>query len=134
MLAAIADPGQEGPDERLLLSDVLPIAAELAADLRAEEASDAVEVAGSVRRWAETCKDVDLIATATDPIALGRALLEHPLAAAKGSAGEGGARITTHNGVPWICESWRRRPTATSCSTSRDRPSTTSRFASGRSA
>ena len=28
---------------------------------------DQVEVAGSARRWAETCKDIDLIATADDP-------------------------------------------------------------------
>ena len=34
-----------------------------------------------------------------DPAALAGALLEHPLAATKGSAGEGGARITTHNGI-----------------------------------
>ena len=53
-----------GPTERLLLSNVLPIAEELAAALRAHPACDAVEVAGSVRRWAETCKDIDLIATA----------------------------------------------------------------------
>ncbi|MGH2925127.1 MAG: PHP domain-containing protein, partial [Solirubrobacterales bacterium] len=90
---------ETGPTERLLLSEVLPVAERLAADLRADPASDAVEIAGSARRWAETCHDVDLIATATDPEALARCLLEHPLVAAKGSAGQGGARVTTHNGV-----------------------------------
>src|SRR5581483_6378136 len=59
----------------------------------------AVEVAGSARRRTETCHDIDLVATATDPSALAQALLDHPLAAVKGSAGEGGARITTHNGI-----------------------------------
>ena len=34
------------------------------AALREHPAADRVEVAGSVRRWAETCKDIDLIATA----------------------------------------------------------------------
>jgi DNA polymerase (family 10) len=99
VLAALGRLADHGPVERLLLSDVLPIAERLATDLRADPASDAVEVAGSVRRGAETCHDIDLIATATDPTALAQALLDHPLAAARGSARESGARITTHNGV-----------------------------------
>ena len=62
-------------------------------------ACEAVAVAGSARRLAETCKDVDLIATAKDPKALATALVEHPLAAAAGNPGQGGAKITTQNGV-----------------------------------
>ncbi len=99
VLAAIGKLADRGPAERLLLSEVLPIAERLASDLRADPASEAVEVAGSARRRTETCHDIDLIATATDPAALAHALLDHPLAATKGSSGEGGARITTHNGV-----------------------------------
>jgi DNA polymerase (family 10) len=99
VLAALGKLADDGPAERLLLSEVLPIAEQLAADLRAHPASDAVEVAGSARRRTETCHDIDLIATATDPGALARALLDHPLAATRGSAGESGARIATHNGV-----------------------------------
>ncbi len=91
--------GAGGPAERVLLSDVLPIAERLAADLREHPAADAVEVAGSARRQAETCKDVDLIATATDARALAAALTAHPLADASGNPGDGGVRITTHNGV-----------------------------------
>ena len=59
-------------------------------DLRAHPASDAVEVAGSARRRTETCHDIDLIATASEPAALAQALLDHPLAATKGSSGESG--------------------------------------------
>jgi DNA polymerase (family 10) len=81
------------------LSEVLPVAEQLASDLRADPASQAVEVAGSARRRTETCHDIDLIATAADPAALAQALLDHPLAAIKGSSGESGARITTHNGI-----------------------------------
>ncbi len=99
VLAALAKLGDEGPAERLLLSEVLPIAEQLAAALRAHPASDAVEVAGSARRRAETCKDIDLIATASDPRALATALSEHELAAQSGSAGAAGSRIVTHNGV-----------------------------------
>jgi DNA polymerase (family 10) len=99
VLAALGKLADRGPAERLLLSEVLPIAEQLASDLRADPSSDAVEVAGSARRRTETCHDVDLIATAADPAALAQALLDHPLAAVPGSSGESGARITTHNGV-----------------------------------
>ena len=99
VLAGLGKLADRGPAERLLLSEVLPVAEQLAEHLRAHPASDAVELAGSVRRRTETCHDIDLIATAGDPAALARALLDHPLAATKGSSGEGGARITTHNGV-----------------------------------
>ena len=99
ILSALDKLGEEGPKERLILSAVLPIAEELAEALRAHPAADAVEVAGSVRRWGETCKDIDLIATATDPVALARALAEHPLVAASPTVGESGTRVTTHNGI-----------------------------------
>jgi DNA polymerase (family 10) len=100
ILAAVAKLEVEGPSERFLLSHVLPIAESLAADLRQSFASVEVEVAGSARRWAETCKDIDLIATADDPGTLAEAFVSHPLAASGGSAREGGARILTHNGIP----------------------------------
>jgi DNA polymerase (family 10) len=99
VLEALAKLGEKGPAERLLLSDVLPVAEELAAALRAHPASDAVEIAGSARRRTETCKDIDLIATAGDPEALAVALTEHELAAQAGSAGASGTRITTYNGI-----------------------------------
>ncbi len=59
----------EAPSGRLLLSAVRPVAEELAAALREHPAARQVEVAGSVRRWTETCKDIDLIATAEEPTA-----------------------------------------------------------------
>jgi len=97
--AALDRLDEEGAPGRLLLSHALPVAEELAAALHEHPAADTVEIAGSARRLAETCKDVDLIATATDPLALSRALVEHPLAAQVGSARESGARITTYNGI-----------------------------------
>ena len=99
VLAALDRLGDEGAKGRLLLSRVLPAAEELAASLREHPASDAVEIAGSARRRAETCKDIDLIATATAPEALAVAFTEHPLAGHAGSAGPAGARIVTHDGV-----------------------------------
>jgi DNA polymerase (family X) len=99
VLASLGKLADRRPAERLLLSQVLPVAERLKDDLRAHPASDAVEVAGSARRRTETCHDIDLIATASEPAALAQALLDHPLAATKGSSGAGGARITTHNGI-----------------------------------
>src|SRR6478609_10553875 len=81
-LERLGEPG-EGPG-RLLLSKVRPIAEELAAALREHPGADEVEVAGSARRWAETCKDIDLIATAEEPTALAEHLAGHPLIAAAG--------------------------------------------------
>jgi len=96
-LERLGEPG-EGPG-RLLLSAVKPIAEELAAALREHPAANQVEVAGSVRRWAETCKDIDIIATAEEPAALAEHLAEHPLIAAAGTPGPNGVRAQTHNGV-----------------------------------
>jgi DNA polymerase (family X) len=91
--------GDEGPSERVLLSDALPIAERLLEVLREHPGSQAVDVAGSARRLTETCKDIDLIATASDPVALATALVAHPLAAAAGNPSTNGARVTTYNGV-----------------------------------
>ncbi len=96
-LERLGEPG-EGPG-RLLLSKVKPIAEDLAAALREHPAANQVEVAGSVRRWAETCKDIDLIATAEEPAALAEHLATHPLIAAAGKPGPNGVRAQTHNGV-----------------------------------
>ncbi len=99
VLSSLEKMGEEGAPGRMLLSQVLPVAEELAAALREHPASDSVEIAGSARRRAETCKDIDLIATATDPEALARAIVEHPLVAQSGNPGASGARLVTHNGI-----------------------------------
>jgi len=96
-LERLGEPGQ-GPG-RLLLSAVRPVAEELAAALREHPAAQRVEVAGSVRRWAETCKDIDLIATAEEPAALAEHLAGHPLIAAAGNPGANGVHAQTHNGI-----------------------------------
>ncbi len=97
-LARLGEDGDEGQG-RLLLSKVRPIAEELAAALREHPAANRVEVAGSARRWAETCKDIDLIATADEPAALAEHLAAQPLIAAAGTPGANGVRAQTHNGV-----------------------------------
>jgi DNA polymerase (family X) len=96
-LERLGDPSQGSA--RVLLSMARPIAEELARTLREHPAADRVEVAGSVRRWAETCKDIDLIATAEEPLALSEALIASPLIAAAGKPGPNGVRAQTQNGI-----------------------------------
>jgi DNA polymerase (family 10) len=93
----------KSPDDlargRVLLSKAAPVAEALAAALREHPAAKRVEVAGSVRRWAETCKDIDLIATAEEPTALAEHLAGHSLIASAGNPGPNGVRAQTHNGI-----------------------------------
>jgi DNA polymerase (family 10) len=96
-LERLGDPG-EGSG-RVLLSMARPIAEELARALREHPAAERVEVAGSVRRWAETCKDIDLIATAEEPTALAEHFVASPLIAAAGTPGPNGVRAQTQNGI-----------------------------------
>ncbi len=100
MLAALETMPDAGEDsDRRLLSDVLPVAREIAEALRESPAAGRVEIAGSARRWAETCKDIDLVATAEDPAALVEALGEHALVSEGRAAGDGGAQVLTHAGL-----------------------------------
>ena len=92
--------GEDGrPKPKLLLSKALQIAEALRDALREQPGAERVEIAGSARRWAETCKDIDLVATASDPRALADAFCSLPLIAEANSPGEAGARGVTHNGI-----------------------------------
>jgi DNA polymerase (family 10) len=99
VLKGIARLAAEGHEERRLLDDVLGIGEGLVAALLDHPASERVVLAGSARRWAETCKDIDIVATATEPLALATALAEHPLVAEAGTPGNNGVHARTHNGV-----------------------------------
>jgi DNA polymerase (family X) len=88
-----------GTPARLLLSKALPIAEQIVATLRAHPAAHRVEVAGSMRRLADTVKDVDIIATSDDPPALARALAELDVVESVSQSGDVGARVMTHAGL-----------------------------------
>jgi DNA polymerase (family X) len=96
-LETLPDSGDES--DRRLLSKVLPIARELAAEVTALPSTGRVELAGSLRRWAETCKDIDIVVTSEDPAGLAATLAEHELVAQAGSAGDAGTSLLTHTGV-----------------------------------
>jgi DNA polymerase (family 10) len=95
----LAEHQENGPAQRVVLSRAVEAAAPVVEALRAHPASDQVEVAGSLRRWADSVKDVDIIATASDPAALSKALTELDVVESVGSTGTAGARVTTHSGM-----------------------------------
>ncbi|MCB0867631.1 MAG: DNA polymerase/3'-5' exonuclease PolX [Solirubrobacterales bacterium] len=84
---------------RLRLDEIRPVAEELVAALRESEHCEKAEVAGSVRRWAETCKDIDLIASSISGKELAAAIAGHDLVAEHGNPNETGIRLTTNSGV-----------------------------------
>jgi DNA polymerase (family X) len=90
---------QEGPGRRTVLSQALKVGEELVAALRAHPAAQRVELAGSGRRMTETVKDLDIIATATDPKALAQAAAQLPQVEQSSNPGENAVRIRTHSGL-----------------------------------
>ena len=75
------------------------MAEQIAGALRDHPAADRVEIAGSLRRLGDTAKDIDIIATASDPAALISRLSELDLVESVNATGDAGARVTTHSGM-----------------------------------
>lgn len=100
ILAALAAVEQDGGWQRRTVLDRALRAGELlVAALRAHPASERVELAGSARRMADSVKDLDVIATATDPLALARAAGELELVESAQTPGAAGVRLRTHTGL-----------------------------------
>ena len=99
ILASLEGVTEDGIGERLLLSNVLPVADEICGDLKDLGVVNRIEVAGSARRWAETCKDLDLIATTDDRAGLVEALATHGLSAETRRGGDVAASVLTHSGL-----------------------------------
>jgi DNA polymerase (family 10) len=89
----------EGPTRRTVLSRALAVGERLVDALRAHPAAERVELAGSARRMAESVKDLDIIATASDPAALARAAADLTLVESAASPGENAIRLLTHSGL-----------------------------------
>src|SRR4051812_14183050 len=99
VLEAFAAGVGEAPTPRVLLNKALEIGEEIVAALRAHPASDRVELAGSARRLADSVKDLDIIATASDPPALLAAFAELDVIESASSPGDNAARARTHTGM-----------------------------------
>jgi DNA polymerase (family 10) len=95
----LAEHTEDGPSRRVVLSRAIEAADQIVEALRAHPAAERVEVAGSVRRMTDSVKDIDIVATASDPAALAGALAELELVESVEQAGEAGARVSTHSGI-----------------------------------
>jgi DNA polymerase (family 10) len=95
----LAEVDDNGPAGKVVLSRAIETADQIVAALRAHPAADRVEAAGSLRRWADSVKDIDIIATSSDPAALAGALRELEIVESVGQSGDAGARVTTHSGM-----------------------------------
>jgi DNA polymerase (family 10) len=99
VLAAFAAGVPEKAAPRLLLNKALDLGDAIVEELRRHPAAVHVELAGGVRRLADSVKDLDLVAASEDPPALAAALAELDLVESAASSGENAARARTHNGV-----------------------------------
>ena len=98
--AGLADPEGRGR-VRVLLHKALPVGQGIVEALRAHPASDRVELAGSARRLGDSVKDLDIIATASDPAALIAAFGDlDVIESVSGESGPNAARARTHTGMP----------------------------------
>src|SRR3954454_11990893 len=88
------------PQPRLILSKTFEVADALVSAIPEHPAAERVEIAGSARRWAESCKDLDIVATATDPQALAEAFAALPLIGEAQQVGTAGGKAVAHNGLP----------------------------------
>jgi DNA polymerase (family 10) len=86
-------------ERRVVLDRALAVGDPIVAALRAHPASAKVELAGSARRMADSCKDLDIIATAKDADALVEAFVALPEIESVAGSGGAGARARTHTGI-----------------------------------
>jgi DNA polymerase (family 10) len=99
VLEAFAAGVAERPAPRVLLPRALGIGEQITSALRSLPGVDRVELAGSARRLADSVKDLDVIATATDPGKLTAAFARLDVIESAGSAGDNAVRGRTHSGL-----------------------------------
>jgi DNA polymerase (family 10) len=99
ILAAVKadEAGKDRP--RVVLDRALAVGEPLVAALREHPASERVELGGSARRMTDSVKDLDIIATASDPLALAQAAAALDLVESASTPAEAGVRLVTHTGM-----------------------------------
>jgi DNA polymerase (family X) len=85
--------------ERQPLGKVLPLAKEIAADLRKKAPLNQIQIAGSIRRWKDTVKDIDLLATSQNPKAVMNAFIHLPQVRDVLLHGPTKSSVTIHEGL-----------------------------------
>jgi DNA polymerase (family 10) len=97
--AALEQPrAAEGP-RRALLGNILPKLRVVVDELETHPASDKVSLAGSARRMRETVRDLDIIATASDPPALVEHFCSLPWVVDVAAKGPTKATVVSHDGL-----------------------------------
>ena len=91
--------GEKPQEQRTLLAVGLPAVRAVVQVLREHEASTEVSEAGSVRRRAETVKDLDIIATASAPAALTEYFTKLTWVAEVEAKGKTKATVVSHDGL-----------------------------------
>jgi DNA polymerase (family 10) len=99
LLAAAAAEGAGERRRRVVLDRALAIGEPLVAALREHPAAERVELAGSARRMTDSVKDLDVIATASDPEELARAAASLDLIESAGTPAASGVRLRTHTAM-----------------------------------
>ena len=99
LLAALDQAGAGEPRTRTVLDRALAVGESLVAALREHPAAERVELAGSARRMTDSVKDLDVIATASDPLALAQAAAALELVESAATPSEAGVRLRTHTGL-----------------------------------
>jgi DNA polymerase (family 10) len=99
LVEAVAAYTQAGPAQRIVLNRALAVGEELLSEIRAHPATERVEIAGSARRMTETVKDLDIVASATDPRALAESVAALPQVEAASTPGTNAVRIRTHSAI-----------------------------------
>jgi DNA polymerase (family 10) len=102
VLAALAelDANPAAHASRVVLPRALEIGEELLAELRTRAADDDhIQLAGSIRRQADSVKDIDIVATTTKPATLAKSLSKLAQIERASAAGEAGAKARTHSGM-----------------------------------
>ena len=99
ILEALAKGFGPEPERRGLLGVGLPVVRQVVEELRAHPAAVEVSGAGSVRRGRETFRDLDVIATATDPPALIGHFVTLPWVLEIAARGDTKATVVTKQGL-----------------------------------
>jgi DNA polymerase (family 10) len=99
LIEAAAAYERTGPARRMLLSRALAVGEELIGAIGAIDGCEQAVLAGSARRMTETVKDLDIVATASDPAALAAAVAALPQVQESSTPGTHAVRIKTHSGL-----------------------------------
>jgi DNA polymerase (family 10) len=98
VLAGLAADDAGATAVRFVLSQALEVGDAIVEGLR--PFAKRVELAGSARRMADSCKDLDVVAATADPAGLVQAFGALPEIDVVHSSGAAGARAVTHTGIP----------------------------------